>query len=135
MPGLAEFGGTWRLARRIEDGWMGTTGLFDGIARFVPEAGAMRYREVGELKLPQEAPLMASREYLWREAPGGIAVLYPDGRPFHLIGPGPVVRDWHDCHPDTYEVTYNFTHWPEWRMIWKVFGPRKDYVSISDFQR
>jgi hypothetical protein len=79
--------------------------------------------------------MAASRDYLWREGSGGIAVLYGDGRPFHVIGPGKVVQALHECPPDRYEVTYNFTRWPEWRMIWKVAGPRKDYVSISDFRR
>lgn len=135
MPQLSDFEGRWRIARRIEDQWMGVTGLFDGIARFVPDGQGLSYREVGELRLPQEAPMAASRRYLWREDDGAIAVLYEDGRPFHRIRPGaPVVWDLHDCAPDSYEVTYNFTRWPEWRMIWKVQGPRKDYVSISDFR-
>ena len=42
---------------------------------------------------------------------------------------------WHDCLPDFYEVSYNFTHWPEWRSIWRVRGPKKDYTMISDYRR
>lgn len=134
MPQLTDFEGRWRIARRIEDEWMGTTGLFEGVGRFTPDGEGLAYREVGELKLPQEAPLAASRDYLWRAEPAGIAVLYHDGRFFHRIKAGAdVVQDWHVCGEDDYDVTYNFTHWPDWRMIWKVRGPRKDYVSISDF--
>lgn len=136
MPQLADFEGRWRIARRIEDEWMGTTGLFEGVARFTPDARGLAYHEVGELKLPQEVPMAASRRYLWRAEPGGIAVLYEDGRYFHRIREAAdVVQDWHVCGEDEYDVTYNFTHWPKWRMIWKVRGPRKDYVSISDFLR
>jgi Family of unknown function (DUF6314) len=136
MPQLTEFEGRWRIARRIEDEWMGTTGLFEGVARFSRDARGLGYQEVGELKLPQEAPMAASRRYLWRDEPGGIAVLYEDGRFFHRIRTGAtVVQDWHVCGGDEYDVTYNFTHWPDWRMIWKVRGPRKDYLSISDFTR
>ncbi|GKY87783.1 DUF6314 family protein [Sinisalibacter aestuarii] len=135
MPTLADFEGRWRIARRIEDAWMGTTGLYEGVARFSPDGEGLLYSEVGELKLPQEAPMTARRKFLWRaEEDGGICVLYDDGRPFHKIAAAArVAQDWHDCPPDTYDVTYNFTHWPRWRMIWKVRGPRKDYVSISDF--
>lgn len=136
MPRLTDFEGTWRIARRIEDEWLGTTGLFEGLGRFTPGKDGVHYREVGELRLPQEPPMAASRDYLWREGEAGIAVLYPDGRPFHLIAAGrAVVQDWHQCDPDTYEVTYNFTHWPAWRMIWRVYGPRKHYTSVSDFRR
>ena len=135
MPQLDDFTGRWRIARRIEDDWMGTTGLFEGVARFTPTGDGLRYDEVGELMLPQEPPMAASQRLLWRADGDAIAVAFADGRPFHRIATGArVVQDWHDCEPDSYEVTYNFTRWPEWRMIWKVCGPRKDYVSISDFR-
>jgi len=136
MARLQEFEGRWRIARRIEDAWMGTTALFEGLARFTEDGRGLAYREVGELRVPQEVPMVASRDYLWRSEPGGIAVLYGDGRFFHRIKAGSdVVQDWHVCGEDEYDVTYNFTHWPRWRMIWKVQGPRKDYISISDFTR
>jgi len=136
MPRLSDFEGRWRIARRIEDEWMGTTGLFEGVARFAPDAHGLRYHEVGELKLPQEPPMAASRKFLWRAHADDIEVLYEDGAPFHRIAGGAdVVQAWHACGQDDYEVSYNFTHWPAWRMIWKVRGPRKDYVSISDFTR
>ncbi|GGD34895.1 DUF6314 family protein [Sinisalibacter lacisalsi] len=135
MPQLDDFTGRWRIARRIEDAWMDTTGLFEGVARFTPDAEGLLYSEVGELRLPQEPPMAARRKLLWRQDGAGIAVLFEDGRPFHRIDPAArVVQDWHDCDPDAYDVTYNFTRWPHWRMIWKVCGPRKDYVSISDFR-
>lgn len=135
MPQLDDFTGRWRIARRIEDAWAGTTGLFEGVARFTPDGAGLLYSEVGELRLPQEAPMAAQRKLLWRKDGEGIAVLFEDGRAFHRIATNArVVQDWHDCDPDAYDVTYNFTRWPEWRMIWKVCGPRKDYVSISDFR-
>jgi len=136
MPDLADFEGRWRIARRIEDHWMSTTGLFEGVARFTADGQGLSYHEVGELKLPQEAPMVASRRFLWRADEDGIEVLYEDGAPFHRIARNqPVVQAWHACGHDDYEVSYNFTRWPEWRMIWRVRGPRKDYVSISDFTR
>ena len=136
MPDLADFEGRWRIARRIEDNWMGTTGLFEGVARFTVDGQGLAYHEVGELKLPQEAPLAASRRFLWRVDGDGIEVLYEDGAPFHRIAGGHrVVQAWHACGQDDYEVSYNFTRWPGWRAIWKVRGPRKDSLSISDYSR
>ncbi|RME14657.1 MAG: trigger factor [Alphaproteobacteria bacterium] len=136
MPHLFEFEGRWRIARRIEDHWMGRTGLFEGVARFHPDGAGLVLDEVGELRLPQEVPMVARRRYLWREEGDALAVLYEDGSPFHRIAHGaPVVQAWHGCDPDDYEVTYNFTRWPAWRMVWRVRGPRKDYTSISDFTR
>ena len=141
MPNLADFEGRWRVARRIEDHWMSPTGLFEGVARYWPDGEGLAYHEVGELKLPQEVPFAASRRLLWRAeatdtGDGGIEVLYEDGAPFHRIaGKARVVQAWHACGQDDYEVSYNFTRWPEWRMIWRVRGPRKDYTSISDFSR
>ncbi|MCB1329702.1 MAG: trigger factor [Maritimibacter sp.] len=141
MPKLTDFEGRWRIARRIEDHWMGTTGLFEGVARFTPDGQGLNgqglsYHEVGELKLPQEVPLTASRRFLWRGDEDGIEVLYEDGAPFHRIaGRARVVQAWHACGQDDYEVSYNFTRWPDWRMIWRVRGPRKDYTSISDYSR
>lgn len=136
MPELAEFEGIWRITRRIEDNLAAQTGHFEGIARLTPDgAGGMAYHEVGELRLPKAASFAATRDYIWTPADdGGIDVLYEDGRDFHHIAPGlEVVQAWHDCIPDSYEVTYNFTHWPRWRAIWRVTGPRKDYTSITDF--
>jgi len=136
MPRIADFEGRWRIARRIEDQWMSTTGLFEGVARFTADGQGLSYREVGELRLPQEAPMAASRNFLWREDGDGIAVFYADGAPFHRIaGDAPVVQAWHACGQDDYEVSYNFTRWPDWRAIWRVRGPRKDYVSITDYTR
>ena len=46
MPKLGDFEGRWRIARRIEDHWMGTTGLFEGVARFTAD-GTLEVRDDG----------------------------------------------------------------------------------------
>ncbi len=131
-----DFEGRWRLSRRIEDAKAGSTGVFDGIAVFTRDAAGLTYEEAGELRLPDMAGIRASRRYLWRQSDAAIEVLFEDGRDFHRIDlTGNVATAWHDCLPDFYEVSYNFSHWPDWRAIWRVKGPRKDYTMISDYHR
>lgn len=134
---LADFEGRWRMTRRIEDARAGGTGLFEGVACFSPHQGALLYEEAGELRLPDQGGVRATRRYLWCAADqGGIDVCFEDGSDFHHIDlTGPVATAWHDCLPDFYEVSYNFTHWPKWRAIWHVKGPSKDYTMITDYLR
>ncbi len=133
---LSDFEGRWRIDRRIEDMRAGRTGWFEGQARLTADGQGLAYRELGELRLGGARPLAASRRFLWRAEADGIAVLYEDGTPFHRIAGGaPVVQAFHACGPDDYEVSYNFTRWPAWRVIWRVRGPRKEYVSVSDYTR
>lgn len=141
MPELNDFEGRWRMTRRIEDARAGGgSGLFDGIAVFAPVGGGLAYAEAGELRLPDQAGLRAERRYLWRAAGAGVDVCFEDGSDFHHINLSrKVATAWHECLPDFYEVSYNFSHWtsrrPEWRAIWRVQGPAKDYTMITDYRR
>nr|WP_275116135.1 DUF6314 family protein [Aliiroseovarius subalbicans] len=133
---MMDFEGRWRLSRRIEDAKTGGTGLFEGVAVFTREGAGLAYEEAGELRLPDGPGMAATRRYTWRPGDGAIDVMFDDGRDFHRIAlDQPVVTAFHDCPPDFYEVSYNFTHWPDWRAIWRVTGPRKDYTMISDYRR
>jgi len=133
---LSDFQGRWHISRRIEDASAGSTGLFEGVAVFTPDDLGLTYEEAGELRLPDQQGVKATRRYLWRAGEGAIDVLFEDGRDFHRIDlAANVATAWHDCLPDFYEVSYNFTHWPQWRAIWRVKGPRKDYTMISDYRR
>ena len=127
---LSGFAGRWRLTRQIRDFAGGPDGRFDGRAVFAPADRGLIYREEGVLTLGG-ARVRAERSYIWREAGEGVDVCFPDGRFFHRIGPGPTPEAEHDCPPDTYRVAYDFAAWPEWRAVWRVTGPRKDYESRS----
>ncbi|TCP25504.1 DUF6314 family protein [Rhodovulum adriaticum] len=133
MPELAEFAGRWAVARRIEDRRAGQVVHFTGWAAFRPDAAGLIYDEEGTLDVPGQAPMAATRRYLWQSAPGGIDVFFADGRFFHAIAPGHTPCARHDCPPDTYDVSYDFTAWPTWRAVWNVIGPRKDYRMITDY--
>lgn len=133
---LADFEGRWRLSRRIEDAKAGSTGIFEGVAVFAPDAHGLTYSEAGELRLPDGPGLQATRHYLWRHDDDCVLVQFDDGRDFHRINLGlEAATAFHDCPPDQYEVSYTFTRWPEWRATWRVYGPRKDYMMFTDYSR
>jgi len=129
-----DFEGGWRLDRRIEDRKTGLTGRLEGRAVWVPDQDRLQLTETGTLRYGDGAPLQAERRYLWRRQAGGIAVMFDDSRPFHWFsGDQTVAR--HECPPDQYHVRYDFHLWPDWRAIWTVTGPRKDYEMISRYRR
>lgn len=135
---LGDFLGRWRLSREIA----GAPGpaRFEGSAEIRAEIGAAAegavYDEDGWLTLADGSTFRATRRYLWRAAPEGIAVLFEDGRPFHtvrLADPRPEAE--HLCVADLYRVVYDFRRWPDWECRWQVAGPGKDYVMLSRYWR
>lgn len=134
-PALDEFEGLWRLEREIEDARAGQTVRFSGTALFSSDTEGLLCEEAGDLILPGQPPMRATRRYLWRQQGEDIAVLFHDGRPFHLIGPGARPAAEHDCAPDLYRVRYDFRLWPDWEAEWRVSGPRKSYVMRSRYLR
>lgn len=130
---LRDFEGHWRLARRLHDRKTGLDGLLTGQAGFWLDGDGLLYEERGKLHLPDRAPMTATRRYRWREAEGGIRVLFDDGENFHCFDHGIDARATHHCGEDRYLVRYAFAEWPHWRAIWSVKGPRKDYRLVSDY--
>lgn len=125
--------GAWRLSRRVRPD-QGPMARLDGEARVAPEAGGLRYREAGLLRLPGHAPMTAGRSYLWRVVPGGIAVAFEDGRPFHVIDIAQARPEaCHQCGADHYAVRYDLAGWPRWSSRWRVEGPRKAYTMVSRY--
>ena len=110
----------------------GQDGYFADVARFERDGVGLRYTEKGVLELGG-AKMEAERVYLWRATANGIEVFFDDGRPFHMIGDSTEAAHW--CDPDQYDVTYEFSGWPAWSSRWRVLGPRKDYVMVSEYTR
>jgi len=138
MTGLDQFEGRWRLEREIDDRKGGLTGQLVGTAQFTPgEAGVLDYAEEGQLSYGNQPPMPAERRYIWKAGPDKrIDVFFEDGRPFHTIALDRLMPDDnHHCDPDFYHVSYDFTKWPEWRAIWRVVGPSKDYRMVSLYTR
>ena len=116
-------------------------GALEGVAQFTPrEDGGLDYAESGQLSYAGQAPMEATRAYIWREVAEGIEVLYADGSPFHVIETDKLMPDaLHHCDPDMYNVSYDFTRWSQrkkqWRSVWTVLGPRKDYKMLSSYEQ
>ncbi len=140
LPELKTFEGRWHLSRVIEDRRAQSEGQFEGSALFSPRPGKgeeLDYIESGEMSYAHQPPMAARRAYIWQQAPGGIAVLFEDGRPFHVIeDAGAAPEAVHHCDPDLYHVSYDFLRWAAgWRAVWRVQGPRKDYRMVSEYRR
>lgn len=128
---LGDFAGLWRLTRHVahDDG---ARASFEGRATLAPDGAGLRHVERGRLSLPGRPPMTATRTYLWRPAPEGVAVLFEDGRPFHVIDLStPRPEAIHPCGADVYRVAYDLTAWPEWSAAWRVDGPRHAYAMVT----
>ena len=132
---LAEMAGTYRPLRERDDGRSGQAGRLEGEARFTAADRGLLHAETGWLALPGLAPIRAERRYLWQAVPGGVAVAFADGRPFHRFDWGAEARARHLCGADIYDVVYRFGDWPDWESVWTVTGPAKDYVMVSRYAR
>lgn len=150
---LADFVGSWTMSREIDDARAGPhlgphaggqKAHLEGHCQFLSDPGGVLQVERGLLSLPGVAqPFEASRSYLWRTEGAErtlerarISVYFEDGRFFHEFDPNEDHPEaGHDCAPDRYDVRYDFSEWPEWRVRWRVVGPRKDYVSVTTYRR
>ena len=131
--GAADFAGRWRLERRITDHRGGPESVLRGEVYLEPVAGGLEYRERGSLRLGDGPPLEAERRYFWAFIEGEVRVRFADGAPFHAFVPaGKGAGTPHPCGDDLYQCAYDFTAWPRWRVTWRVRGPRKDYLSVSE---
>lgn len=129
---LSDFEGRWLLTRLVENA-DGTRAHFDGIATFSPGEGGLILLEEGHMSVPGQPKMRAARRYFWRQEAEGVAVHFDDNRPFHIIGPGDCPQARHDCAPDLYRVSYDFSDPPGWRTTWRVTGPRKDYRMYTHY--
>ena len=138
IPSLNDFSGEWELTKEIQDYTGQSSGKFSGAARFTNhDDHTALYHEGGTLELTTGQSMRAERRYRWlQESNGKVAVLFEDGRPFHLVDLNESSPSGHHfCDPDTYQVEYDFSDWPNWKSTWRVTGPRKDYIMHSEFRR
>ena len=128
--------GAWAITRRIDDTRAGAVLHFEGQATFEADGqDTLAYREDGTLDTGAGV-LRASRHYRWVFHGGAASVYFADGRFFHGIVPvAQAARASHDCPPDLYDVAYTFDTPEQWRQVWRVHGPRKDYTLESIYTR
>ena len=129
------FEGRWSLSRKIDDRLQGQMLQASGTALIQPSPQGLMYSENLLLELPGQAPMQATRSYIWKAAGDGqFDVFFQEGRFFHnLDARGEAWAASHDCHPDRYDVVYDFGEWPEWQARWRVSGPRKSYEMVSTY--
>ena len=127
---LGDFAGQWALHRTI-DQKNGPAATFCGQASWTPHDTGLMYRETGELAITGQTPMQSTRQYVWHS---DLSVFFDDGRFFHQV-PAQGGQTGHWCDPDQYDVTYDFTTWPAFQVVWQVKGPRKDYTMISQYAR
>lgn len=141
MPGSALFPrleGRWRIVRRIDP-----QGSLAGMAEFVRQAdGWLRYREAGELVLPQ-GRFQAERRYLFEPMTDGFAVFF-DAEPLRLFHRIRLTEDHdgslrgeatHPCGRDTYVTAYVFPPAGGFSVRHRVSGPNKDYTVQTVYKR
>jgi len=137
MDALETFEGRWRMTRLIEDARAARRMCLAGEARFEPDGAGLLYAERGVWRSGDLAGAEAHRSHLWRPEGARIAVLFADGRPFHVFDA--VARGRaeaaHDCPPDLYRASYLFALPDTWEVTWRATGPRKDYLSRTRYRR
>ena len=136
MAGLSSLwalSGTWHLTREIHHG-DGSEAQLQGRAVFSRSGPRLIQDETGTLILDGRE-MQASQRYVWDRAEGQLNVYFSDMRPFHSVPLGVAHPEAvHLCPPDRYAVAYDFETWPEWRSVWHVEGPRKDYRMTSHYR-
>ena len=129
---LWSLAGQWSLDRQIRHA-DGRENSFIGKAVFTRSGSRLIQEESGLLQLDDQA-LEARQRLVWKQAGPSLRVHFADMRPFHEFSLGVTNPEAvHDCPPDRYHVAYDFAHWPIWRSVWTVTGPRKDYVMRSTY--
>lgn len=152
--------GDWRVERVLVDHRAGTRGSFTGRAVLRLATGgeasapdnerpaalaepaqackerAATYEERGIVRFgAHRGP--AARGLAWRGLPDGTAdVRFADGGPFYPLD----LREgrWeasHLCGPDSYEVSHLVIGDDQRAERWRVFGPAKDYETVTVFTR
>ena len=133
---LVNFVGDWQLKRQIIDLLHGQDGQLYGSAKFTPLDDGLLYEEQGRLTLSSGTVLRADRTYLWSDDACGIVVCFENGTEFHRFE---LIKrshgSTHFCGDDVYNVAYDFERWPNWSATWNVLGPRKNYKSVSRYNR
>jgi len=112
------------------------SGDLTGEAVFEPDGHGLRYTESGLLKIGEYED-HASRTYLYAfPEPHRAFVSFDDGRPFHELDfRADEVRVQHLCGDDVYAGIFNADSRNQWRVRWRVTGPRKDQRIASVYTR
>ncbi|MEU3857412.1 DUF6314 family protein [Streptomyces sp. NPDC028722] len=135
---LAHLAGRWRAERSVRDLASGDTGHFTGETVFGPlDGGGLLHTESGTFTWQGVTrPATRTLRFLPGATPGRADVRFADGRPFHALDltSGRHVAD-HPCAADLYRGEFTVRDAGHWRTVWRVGGPAKDLVLVTDYVR
>lgn len=130
---LAQLVGRWKIERTIRH-VDGREDRLSGTATFRRAGPRLIQDEEGDLRIEGQVTLKATRRYVWAHEKSRFEVHFADMRPFHTIPVGAARPETtYLCPPDRYAVAYDFSSFPEWRSVWRVEGPKKDYRMETHF--
>jgi Family of unknown function (DUF6314) len=134
---LAFLCGEWHLDRVLHDHRSGLAGRFTGRALVVPgRRGGLSYGESGELSFGGHTGPAQRRLRLVPAADGAAEVRFADGRFFYLLDLR--AGHWqaeHGCGEDRYLLAHRVLGEDRLEEEWRVRGPAKDYLAITQFRR
>ncbi|WP_458242744.1 DUF6314 family protein [Streptomyces sp. MAI_2237] len=135
---LAYLGGRWHVTRTVRDLAGGDEGRFEGTTDFGPlKGGGLLHVESGTFVWQGVArPAERTLRFLPGSTPGTADVRFADGRPFHGLdlSTGRHVAD-HPCSADLYRGEFTVRDADRWRTVWRVRGPAKDLVLVTEYIR
>ncbi|MEU7577653.1 DUF6314 family protein [Streptomyces sp. NPDC041068] len=138
---LAHLAGTWHVERTVHDLTDGSEGLFTGTTFFsplpAPDTGALLHHESGTFTWHGTArPAERTLRFLPGGEPGTVRVEFADGRFFHDLDlrTGRWTAD-HPCAADLYRGEFAVTDADHWSSRWRVGGPAKDLLLVTQYRR
>ncbi|MFD4633177.1 DUF6314 family protein [Streptomyces sp. NPDC058284] len=138
---LAFLTGEWRVERTVRDLADGSEGRFTGTTLFsplpAPESGGLLHQESGTFTWHGIArPAERTLRFLPGEAAGTARVEFADGRFFHDLDlrTGRWTTD-HPCVSDLYRGEFEVAAADRWRTRWRVGGPAKDLLLVTEYRR
>jgi biotin transport system substrate-specific component len=138
----AFFAGEWRMARRIDDRRGGRIGEAGGVASFRSGDDARSLACAEALTIDYGGRrIEGESRTIWRFVDsGGPDLYFPDWRFFCAVRfqrNGYVWRAefMHNCGEDRYEGFAEVGRRDDWRLVWNVFGPRKNYALDTLYSR
>lgn len=141
---LAHLAGAWHVERTVRDLADGSEGHFAGTTLFTPlpapDLGGLLHQESGTFTWHGTA---RAAERTLRFLPGGpgtddatARVEFADGRFFHDLDlrTGHWTTD-HLCVRDLYRGEFEVFDADHWRTRWRVGGPAKDLLLVTEYRR
>ncbi|MFI7319365.1 DUF6314 family protein [Streptomyces venezuelae] len=145
---LAHLAGVWHVERAVRDLADGSEGRFTGTTCFSPlpatdtdadtDTGGLLHHESGTFTWHGVARL-AERTLRFLPGDGGSGtarVEFADGRFFHDLDlrTGRWTTD-HPCADDLYRGEFEVIGADRWRSRWRVGGPAKDLLLVTEYRR